>query len=318
MRIVFAFSGQGSQRAAMGASLYHAHAGFRASLDRIDAIARAMRGGRSLLTEMFAARKGDAFDALLDTHPGIVAVEIALASVLRESGLEPDVVVGASLGEIAAIAISGALSIEDAVALAIRQADAIVERCEEGAILAVVARAELVRSLPLPNAVEIACADPPAVVLAVPRAAIEESFSVLRGAKLPFERLAVRYAFHSAAIDAAREAFVAGAKATLRAPRIPVATTSAGGLVDRLELGDLWTAVRAEIQLAAALRAAAALAGPDAVFVDVGPSSTMAVAAKHVLRVGAQAILSDLDPLQAFTRVKALGHRRIAEAMAAF
>lgn len=302
----------------MGASLYHAHAGFRASLDRIDAIAREMRCGRSLIDAVLAPRKGNVFDALLDTHPGIIAVEIALANALRDSGLEPDVVVGASLGEIAALAIAGTLSIEDAVALAIQQAEAIVESCEEGVLLAVVAPAETVKALALPAAVEIACADPPAVVLAAPATAIEESVSLLKASKLPFERLAVRYPFHSPGIDVAREPFLRAAKATLRTPRIPVATTSAGRIVERVELGDLWTAVRSKIQLAAALRAAAMHAGSDVVFVDVGPSGTMAVAAKHVLRVSAHAILSDLDPLQAFARVKALGHRRIAEAMATF
>ncbi|MEU9957653.1 alpha/beta fold hydrolase [Streptomyces sp. NPDC050982] len=103
--VVWVFSGYGSQWAGMGRQLLAAETVFAAAVDRLEAIVR-YHAGLSL-------RAGLQPDADLSTPatvmPVLYGVQVALAELWRSYGLEPDAVIGHSLGEIAAAVVSGAL-----------------------------------------------------------------------------------------------------------------------------------------------------------------------------------------------------------------
>ncbi|MDE2969954.1 MAG: type I polyketide synthase, partial [Chloroflexota bacterium] len=117
-KVAFAYTGQGNQWAGMGEGLYESEPVFRAVLDRCDKLIREERGV-SLLDVMFGRPDaGGDLDEPQWTQPAIYALEAGLTALWRSVGVEPSVVVGHSLGEIAAAQAAGVLSLEDGLRFA--------------------------------------------------------------------------------------------------------------------------------------------------------------------------------------------------------
>lgn len=129
-RTAFVFPGQGSQWAAMGTRLYAEDPAFAAVIDRC-AEALAPHTDWSLI-EVLTGRAGDAWMGRVDiVQPVLWAVSVALAAAWRAAGVEPDVVVGHSQGEISAATVAGILSLEDA-ALVVARRSAVLLRTAAG------------------------------------------------------------------------------------------------------------------------------------------------------------------------------------------
>ena len=105
----FVFSGQGSHWRGMGAALYRRERVFRGAMDACAQIFGELAGWQ-LIEEI----DGERLDDTRIAQPAIFAVEVALAALWQSWGIAPDVVVGHSLGEVAAAHFAGALSLEDA------------------------------------------------------------------------------------------------------------------------------------------------------------------------------------------------------------
>jgi [acyl-carrier-protein] S-malonyltransferase len=110
-KIAFCFPGQGSIEAGMG-------------LDIAEAVPEAMdiyrRGSTASGLDLeHLCFRGSAED-LVDTavqQPALVATSLAVLAAIRARGIEPDFVVGHSVGEFAALAAAEALSLEEAITL---------------------------------------------------------------------------------------------------------------------------------------------------------------------------------------------------------
>ncbi len=114
-KLVFVFPGQGSQWFGMGRKLLQQEAVFREVVERCD---RAMRpyGDWSLLAELTATDAAQSrLNEIAIIQPALFAMQVALAALWRSWGIEPQAVVGHSMGEVAAAHVAGALSLEDAV-----------------------------------------------------------------------------------------------------------------------------------------------------------------------------------------------------------
>ncbi|WP_053926511.1 hybrid non-ribosomal peptide synthetase/type I polyketide synthase [Streptomyces chattanoogensis] len=144
-RTAFLFTGQGSQYAGMGADLFESSPTFRESLQHCASLVDGLLD-RPLLDVMFASDDPALHDTRY-TQPALVALEWSLAQMWRGLGVEPDVVVGHSVGEIAAAAVAGVLDIADALAVAAARGRLMQELTEPGAMAAVFAPVEVVRGL---------------------------------------------------------------------------------------------------------------------------------------------------------------------------
>ncbi len=115
--VVFVFPGHGAQRTGMTSELLAASPRFAEYMRECDH-SIAAETGWSLLALL---RSGELLAERGRIQPALWAVQVSLARLWRDWGVEPDVVVGYSMGEIAAAVISGALSVAAGAALVCRR-----------------------------------------------------------------------------------------------------------------------------------------------------------------------------------------------------
>lgn len=132
-KIAFVFSGQGAQAPGMGKELYECSAAAKAVFKLCDGI----RPGTS--EQCFNGTKEE-LTVTANTQPDMFAVEVAAARALVEAGIQPDALAGFSLGEISALAFSGAVSLEDGFKLVCRRGELMQEasNAADSAMVAVV------------------------------------------------------------------------------------------------------------------------------------------------------------------------------------
>ena len=126
--IVFTFTGQGSLYSGMGQQLYHTCSRFKESIHSYQAICDSQ--GLPSVVDLISKPDIDiASKTTEQSQLAIVVLELALADLWKSWDIEPDLVMGHSLGEYAALCVSGVLSVSDTLHLVGRRAELIGQHC---------------------------------------------------------------------------------------------------------------------------------------------------------------------------------------------
>lgn len=133
--IVFVFPGQGSQWLGMGRGLLQRESVFAEAIERCESAL-----GRFVDWSLHAQLHTDdprAWEGRIDIiQPTLFAIEVALAELWRSWGIEPDAVVGHSMGEVAAAVVAGGLSLDDGASIICQRSLALRGLAGQGAMLA--------------------------------------------------------------------------------------------------------------------------------------------------------------------------------------
>ena len=282
--IVFMFSGQGSQYYHMGRILFEKNIIFKNWMIKADYLCQEIMG-LSVIDHLYNNQitKDQPFTQTLLTHPAIFMVEYALMQVLFENNIKPDLVLGASMGEIAAATASGVLSFESALQLVIKQAQAL-EDCPRGGMLAVLHHVSLYQEQSyLHEYSELAAINFPShFVVSGLSDNLKMIMEQLNENNILYQLLPVSHAFHSSLIDSTKISILNAAQSLqIKMSEVPLISCVEAKVVSTLTPTHFWDICRAPILFQSAIEY---LESKQAsLYLDLGPSGTLATFVKYNL-----------------------------------
>ncbi|MFE1554934.1 type I polyketide synthase [Streptomyces sp. NPDC058734] len=238
-RPVFVFPGQGSQWAGMAVELYDSSPVFAARLDAC-AEALAPHTDWSLLDVLREKDGAPGFDRVDVVQPALWAVMVSLAELWRAAGVVPAAVVGHSQGEIAAAAVSGALSLQDAAKVSALRAKALLALAGKGGMVSVADTATAVAERISAWGDRLALASvngPQSTVVSGDPEALDELMAACEADGVRARRINVDYASHGPQVESIRDEVI-GLLAGIepRMAEVPFFSTVTAGFVDGSEL----------------------------------------------------------------------------------
>jgi acyl transferase domain-containing protein/SAM-dependent methyltransferase/acyl carrier protein len=261
----------------MAAELYESEPCFRGELDGCLDLLR----GEAATETLWSVTDGDAAAtrklARTDSaQPALFCVEFALARLWMHWGLEPDFLIGHSLGEYVAGCLSGVFSLEDGIRIVVARGR-LMQSMPAGAMLALpLSEQDVVTHLS--TQLDLAAVNgPEQVVISGPVLEIEALENRLAERGVSGRRLATSHAFHSRMMEPMLGPFEEVMRSvSLSAPRIPIISNTTGRPLSRQQALDpcYWSGhVRNPVLFAASVEFL--VKQSCGVFLEVGPSNTL-------------------------------------------
>lgn len=296
----FLFPGQGSQHPNMGREIYEKEPTFRKIVDRCAEILQPHLG-LDLRKFLYppAGSTDEAAVRITETalaQPAIFVVEYALAKLWMSWGVQPQAMLGHSVGEFVAACLSGVFSLEDALSL-VAARGRLMQDVPPGGMLSV--------RLPESKVVErlngtLSIAAVNSGSLCVVAGSFDELDSFQRGLEsegIACSRLVTSHAFHSAMMDPVIGPFSAAvAKIKLNSPRIPYVSGVTGTWITEREATDpaYWARhLRQPVQFSRAI--SELRKNQSAILLEVGPGNVLTTLARqHAGSSSEQVVVSSL------------------------
>lgn len=292
-KLVFVFSGQGSQWVGMGQKLYQEEAVFRDALAACsDAIQK--EAGFSIVEELQKPAETSRLSETVVAQPALFAVEVALAALLKSWGIVPTAVIGHSVGEVVAAHIAGALELAEAARLVTLRARVMQKATGHGKMVSVELSQDAARQAIGGYADRVGIAavnDPGSVVLSGEIAAVDDIVAQLVERGVQTRALRVNYAFHSPQMEPLVREFLQALGSVVVKPgsmKLKMFSTVTGRLLSEKELtaGYWGQNIRQTVRFADAV--AAAMGDGGHCFVEMGPHPVLTLSMEQILPAGSQ------------------------------
>lgn len=320
----FLFTGTGAQYLGMGAGLFRTEPVFAAAMRECAELVGPV-DGHDLVDLLYGGHADpDAATAVLMRtavgQPAIFALQYALSRLWASWGVEPSVMVGHSVGELAAACVGGLFSLEDALRLTTARGR-LIGGLPPGAMTAVLAEEEAILPL-LDDDLSLAAVNAPeqCVASGAPEA-IERLEQRLCAADIPFRRLPIDVAGHSPMMDPVLDTLREHVEKTSRHElRIPMVSTMTGALACTAEIGDpaYWGQhARRTVRFTDAMGILLA-EHPGLILIEIGSGATLAsLARQHPALSPENTVISSLPPRGSDADDRIHAYRALGEAWCA-
>ncbi|GAE32633.1 acyltransferase domain-containing protein [Alkalihalobacillus hemicellulosilyticus] len=276
--IIFTCAGQGSHFPAMGKNLIEQCPTFRATITELDQLVQ--KELSFSIIDILYTKKPQPFLQLLHTHTAIFIVEYSLAQLLIQSGIQPNKVIGMSLGEYVAAAITGMLNLNEALDAVIYQAQLIEKHCSLGGMLIIIAQPDLYQKYSLSDhSTLISKGDGSHFIVAGKHSDLLFVTEQLKANKVPYQSLPVQYAFHTHEMDRIKDYFVPYLQSlSFHSPKIPFLSCTSNEHFHHPQL-HFWNIIRQPIQLEKGFRQTNLTSD---YFIDLSPGGVIAHSLKRM------------------------------------
>jgi len=282
--IFFMFPGQGAQYPMMARELYQQESGFKERLDTC--FQYLARFSHHEFTNILLAQTSKNQEIQITqteiAQPLLFSIEYALAGLLIHWGIQPENMIGHSLGEYVCAALAEVFSLEDALKI-VCQRGRLMQAQASGCMLAVSVSEEEIAKI-LPNTLSLAALNSSqSVVVSGPDSSIQDFEQILQKQKIAFRPLHTSHAFHSSMMDPLKaefEQFMEGI--TFHKPKIPFISSFTGRQIDPAEVNKprYWSEqLRYPVRFAAGL--SQLLQEENGIFLEVGPGSALSTFARQ-------------------------------------
>lgn len=294
--IIFMFSGQGSQYYHMGRDLFLQSPIFRRWMLTLNQLVQE-KTGLSITDEIYSEARGrvEQLNQLSISHPAIFMVEYSLARLFIESGIEPDYVLGASLGEFTAAAVAGVISPGEALEWILKQTELLPKLCGPGGMIAIIDNPDLYRQTPaLSQNSELAAVNFAShFVISGDWRPLQDIEQFLKTRRLMYQTLPVQYGFHSPNVDPLNDEYLNFlSNFRMNEPQMAMISCVTGEQLTEVSPEYFWEVIRRPIQFQKAI--AALEKRGSYCYIDLGPAGTLAGFTKQNL---AQDSLSHAYPI---------------------
>ena len=268
---VFVYSGQGSQWAGMGRRLLADEPAFAAAVAELEPAFLEHVGFslRQLLAD------GEPVTGDARVQPVIMGLQLALTALWRSYGVEPDAVIGHSMGEVTAAVVAGALTVAEGLRVIATRSRLMSRLAGQGAVALLELDAEATAALiaDYPGVSLTVYASPRQTVISGPVAPVDAVIAAVAAQERFARRVNMEVASHTALMDSILpELRSALADLTPKAPTIPFISTIADNTTPALD-ADYWVAnVRQPVRFSQAVATAARNHGT---FIEISPHPTL-------------------------------------------